>query len=522
MSDRSDIARWAGPIAVFVLPTALAIVFLPAKRMAQLDAQHLADASLADSFPHFSADQAEKQSNLGSRVADEYVRIQHEIYSASEADTARFDDEIKKLSRAECRLLRSNFDGNFDPTLSDILQIIRHCCQRAASLQEEDLDAALEMLLTARRIEAQLNAGRFVSSMSTYWRDQQERQEVTARTAKPLVDWATAPGQTPQRIKRAIEKLAQFDRRESAPTTAIMNDFLRARAVVRGDAPPKFVQYQWRWEDWLPFIANRVPGEAQRAEKALEIMAAVAVNYTLAAENTLNILDQAAKTQQRRSTELAALWRMGMRDAVERDFKTTVISTVESFFNARSARLIQRRISALHAAESSYLAADEFRIYAWLPANVAQWVADVAWRRGERVRLALIAYRLENGAYPASLDALVPAYLTSLDIYDPFAGSPFGYRPEGFPQWLGPNEFYSRRAVPPYTPVIWSIGAAAATFQEGNAWVEYDPDGNPLDVVFDVNRETTGEIRPEKILTFQRTEYGAQGHFWMQLPKEEE
>jgi hypothetical protein len=60
----------------------------------------------------------------------------------------------------------------------------------------------------------------------------------------------------------------------------------------------------------------------------------------------------------------------------------------------------------------------------------------------EATMCALELYRREHGAYPATLDALVPAYLPEVPE-DPYSGEPFVYRPEGEPYTLyclGPNK----------------------------------------------------------------------------------
>ena len=52
--------------------------------------------------------------------------------------------------------------------------------------------------------------------------------------------------------------------------------------------------------------------------------------------------------------------------------------------------------------------------------------------RFAEVRLALQAYRMNRGSYPASLDSLVPSYLSAVPL-DPFtAGNPLRYRKSGF------------------------------------------------------------------------------------------
>ncbi len=53
-----------------------------------------------------------------------------------------------------------------------------------------------------------------------------------------------------------------------------------------------------------------------------------------------------------------------------------------------------------------------------------------AWLRGSILSLAVRLYRVEHGAYPVSLDALVPDYLEEL-LIDPFSSKPFVYSKAG-------------------------------------------------------------------------------------------
>ena len=62
-----------------------------------------------------------------------------------------------------------------------------------------------------------------------------------------------------------------------------------------------------------------------------------------------------------------------------------------------------------------------------MPAQEAATRAEV---RGTMLASALELYALENGAYPNSLEGLVPGYLTVLPE-DPFSGQSFGYAPSG-------------------------------------------------------------------------------------------
>ncbi len=82
-----------------------------------------------------------------------------------------------------------------------------------------------------------------------------------------------------------------------------------------------------------------------------------------------------------------------------------------------------------------------------------------AHRRATRLRLAMVAWRLDRGAYPRSIDELREAYLQELPL-DPFSGEPFGYYPEGIPVRLQRRFDFqaenSARDLAPSTPFLWS------------------------------------------------------------------
>jgi len=84
-------------------------------------------------------------------------------------------------------------------------------------------------------------------------------------------------------------------------------------------------------------------------------------------------------------------------------------------------------------------------------------------RRVARLVLAIQAWRLERGALPKSLGALVPEYLGQLPM-DPVSGQPYRLFPEGMPFDVQALTFlYSeRQAVSARTPVVTSAAFEAS------------------------------------------------------------
>ncbi len=76
-----------------------------------------------------------------------------------------------------------------------------------------------------------------------------------------------------------------------------------------------------------------------------------------------------------------------------------------------------------------------------------------AWRRGLIATLALRAFHLDHGRWPAQWDELIGAYLDRVPV-DPWTGLPFEFRPQGFPFEL--RTWHSR--IPANTPLFTSRG----------------------------------------------------------------
>jgi hypothetical protein len=524
--ERPGIGRWALPIVAIVLPFALAMFYMPVVRFLQLKFPY--PASNFDSASLQSlVNEAAKELELGRKVADDHARIasrlddlarrnsaltDEDLRSLRQFSSAELDEEILRLSRVHCRIpiVTEKNDRNSERAGA----IAGFARSRARYLRGTDLDTALELLLASRRITAQVARGQVPAR--NYWLNQS-----FAETIEPLfVEWATTPGQTRERVRRAIDGLREIDRQWPNPGDLVVNQYLRSIAVVRGDSPPSFMEQEKPdMRKWLAYLANNLSGESARGEKALGVLAAAALDYIHAAGGP----DLALEPRWER------LWRDNLRKGpfIAYKHKNVLLPalTAQQVWGTSTIEL-QAQLKVFGAARTSYLAADEFAVTNALVTAVVNWVSDVARHRAEIVRLALIAYHLENGEYPASLGELAPSFLTAAELRDPFTTVPFGYKREGFPVWFAQLYFYDNGPAPPNTPVLWSIGEAACKPVEREMFMEFDEAGNPVRVVYDPDREgrsENSEIRKVPVMIMEPTESGGDrwhgwGSFWLPLP----
>lgn len=473
MIERNTISRWLLSAGVVVVPMVLMFSSVPAARLAQVSGSLPPVDGQANLT--FLSNQALQESTIGGGVMDRYFTLASNLPEPGVASGGEFDEEIRSLSKEHCRLPVSMQDANE----RRVQEVISHAHDRAKQLLETDLDAALEMLLAGKRIEYQSRRGLRAMQMANVarWRPRELHPH--------WLEWATAQGQTAERLKQAINELREIDRLCPTPTDGVVNDYLKARRVVRGARSPSFLELEHRHlRNWLAYLAHELPGEAERAEKSLDLLAAEAVDFTFRARTLVDLGD--ARWLYRATWRRELLRRFRTRTQYEYAIVPLEYSLEMRTDGDRERVVTPERLKLNMAAQTSYLAVHELGFVNELPDYAAKWVASIARQRAERTRLALIAYRLEHGEYPATLDALSPEYLSQVEYHDPYAAGPLQYRREGFevPGVYSTDRGKHDGIVPPRTPVLWSIG-------EGNA--------EPVERNQLIGRTTTGEyIIPER------------------------
>lgn len=549
--ERRGLTPWIKPVLAAMVPAIVVLCFVPIERAAQVRGQYFAPSldimhrrlshsrlfaqarsRSADSpepdvlfdgweeqvqalylprtLPQISVDilaEATKHSQIrGSALADDYAVLAEELDTPGFLPNEEFDQRVLQLTLQDGRLTEQ-VARTGQPNWR---RLLLYALSRSKQLKPTDLSGSLDMLLAARRIGAQHLRG---EDLSAAW-DVRANLPATD-SAQALVDWATDPNQAPELLKRAIDELSEINRNWPNPSAAVMNNYLAARAVVRGDTAPSFLtdKQRDRLENWLPYLANQLPGEASRAERALDILAACALDYFAGLDVELANIDGTTNESS------AQRFRARLQPWYLDDPTSFVVSD-----GLETGPHVWERAKLVRAAQTSYLAAEEFIRFNELPSYAYHWIADLAQRRAELVRLALIAYRLDHGQYPEALDELVPEYLTEREISDPYAAGPFEYRREGFDHWILNEYFYQERAwYPPHTPVLWSIGPSEAKPREevveyilSESGARVPTERQPQE---DLDRLSPDEFHTETVTKLEpTTRQGGWGHFWLPLP----
>ena len=302
--------------------------------------------------------------------------------------------------------------------------------------REGDLDGELDRKMALLRMSVHLRNHQFLTAEGDF---------LEQKTLWELRDsWAARPGQTPEWIRACIKALDEWHKTVPRPSDEIEARYIWFGKVLSLDPEPLSAEasvneYFKSRMNVLLFTAHLMPWERTRARRALD-------DLTL--------------------RELAGL--RGVEAAIEAEKPTALLVLRQPKYVDNELLRTTPWLSAI--------APD--RIRSRSSSDESRWVESETNRQATRLLLALVGWRLEHGALPESLDALIGSYFDELPR-DPWSGRPFRYFPRGTGQ--GPSLRNAQgQAIGAATPVIWSCGPGlvAGNEEEALGWrVEVPPLG---------------------------------------------
>jgi hypothetical protein len=336
---------------------------------------------------------------------------------------------LEASRRAECDF---NGDYPFDRenrlAASDTAYLGHLLIWRAKQLEGEgQLDAAWEHYLGALRVVRHLD---YHAPFGVWNYD-----NLVQYVYRNLAEWAARPGQTPERIRSAIDALRDFPSTTNQLAYVCKHEYLRCRGILEGDK--RYI------EDQDPSVTNRYRGVAKTREfDSLKFWERTVPWERYRALRLLNVItrEQIGEIENR-------------SERLERG--DTVVFDSERW-----------------PEEPPFALWDELI----LPTRIQLWKHSSSWRfdgyvmnvtkcRAARILLALEAWKMEHGKLPDSLDNLAGKYFENVPV-DPFSGKAFRYFPGGLPDRLTKIEpwaiYRSASDSPIYLeakqPLLWSVG----------------------------------------------------------------
>ncbi len=274
--------------------------------------------------------------------------------------------------------------------------------------QDGNLDRALELYLAALRI------GRHESQWDSRGYPQYSLGG-ESNLLHYLRYWAAEPGQTPGRIRRALDGLEQIWAMPLDPEIGIANNYEQGMKTLSDVAAGRSItDWSARYRnnhDFYRWCYRLMPWELSRAERLVGVCA----------QRTLDSLN---------------VWRNSLRD-----------HTPPKLHGWRNLHL------------DSWMRTTPMPVMGWARYfPIGSLLAHTAAiRRGTQQVLALRGWQLEHGQLPDSLDQLVPTWFAQLPL-DPMTLQPFDYYPQGQDTPLDMDNYgglmYFGLPLPRHTPYL--------------------------------------------------------------------
>jgi hypothetical protein len=386
-----------------------------------------------EEFSRPASDEAQATAEMYRRASELIVPIAKREDTAEkeskEDNLARrkawIDDNRKVIEMAMQASRRPECDG-LEPPGRERLGEIGHGLARlligdARLLNADgDLDAALERYLGALRISSHIRP----RNLRPYEADIIERS-VCSR----LKYWAARPGQTPERIRTAIQALQRLISQPPPQTDYIKVEYRVARQIIEGDTD-LLGRMMSTHDDQTGAIRSVVAMQWMPWEKARAVRL---LNWSTADGLTqIESIEQAIAD----GTSLPMVYR-------------------HRFYNRSS----YRSSSQVRLYETT-MALQHFHGPDWWYLEAKELVETSTQHRATCLVLALAAWKLEHGELPDTLDDLVGPYLTKLPP-DPHTGEPFRYLPQGIPIAITEPDSVDDEPIDLVSagqPFIWSTG----------------------------------------------------------------
>ena len=313
------------------------------------------------------------------------------------------------------------------------------------------LDAAWTRYVAALRLANEYR----IRSPEFSWR---EGDAIEARVYEQLPHWAAHPQQTPERIKAAIRDLEDLARGTPSATSIIKDAYIEAIQPLNGDFR-RLEPYEPRDLRMQRLTLALLPWETARVRRLASFAAGRQLPRIEALEEAIRRGEPTMRRHRGTIPGSEPCWQ------VFQQFESWSATTLWD-------------LSAYWSLQRTF----------WLNNCVLE---QELYRRVVRIRLALLAWRIEHGKFPQKLDDLVGPYLRQLPL-NPCCGQPFRYEPQGWPRdtcWLLWDKLYGHGVANSFddsivtvaagSPFLWSPaeGAGYAESQDGEPPTMLFPDG---------------------------------------------
>lgn len=326
--------------------------------------------------------EASRETAAMYRRADELLVFDPEGHMHLE-DNAESLALLVEAGRRESCTLDDPRRSSDEMELNHALSLVQLMLSSAGQLERDgNLDAALDRYFETLHV---------ISHWQQHKASRSKRNsgaDFVEMVLRRLVAWSTQPGQTPERIKGAIERLSAVDNSMLHIDDGLKSNHILVRRALDGDPSELAGLIGERPGLTMHLLRLRLPWEKTREVRLLK----QSTHYTL------------------RGLE-------SVRDKLSRG------EEIVGYLPRDDWRPYTNQLRPDHWLSN----------YVWAGEASAELAEFEERRRATLLLLAIEAYRLEHGELPAELSELAGVYLAEVPL-DPYSGRDFLYFPEGIPK----------------------------------------------------------------------------------------